>query len=174
MLPGMEMLGCQIDVPASVMKHVVKIESSFNPFAIGVVKGRLARQPRNLKEAVATAEMLEANGFNFSLGLAQVNRYNLKKYGIHTYADAFEPVSYTHLDVYKRQDEITASVTCSVRPSLQSKSCAPGSNSPQMLSMLSCVRSVTPSACVTIFRFGWERASSRLSMPLATNSSTWL
>lgn len=91
MLPGMEMLGCQIDVPASVMKHVVKIESSFNPFAIGVVKGRLARQPRNLKEAVATAEMLEANGFNFSLGLAQVNRYNLKKYGIHTYADAFEP-----------------------------------------------------------------------------------
>ena len=90
MLPGMEMLGCQIDVPASVMQHVVKVESSFNPFAIGVVRGRLARQPRTLEEAVATAEMLEDKGFNFSLGLAQVNRYNLKKYGIDSYAEAFE------------------------------------------------------------------------------------
>ncbi len=90
MLPGMEMLGCQIDVPASVMQHVVKVESSFNPFAIGVVRGRLARQPRTLEEAVATAKMLEDKGFNFSLGLAQVNRYNLKKYGIDSYAQAFE------------------------------------------------------------------------------------
>ena len=89
MLPGMELLGCQIEVPAAVMQHVIKVESSFNPYAIGVVRGRLARQPRNLEEAVATAEMLEAKGFNFSLGLAQVNRYNLKKYGIRSYAEAF-------------------------------------------------------------------------------------
>lgn len=93
MLPGMELLGCQIDVPASVMQHVVKVESSYNPYAIGVVRGRLARQPRNLDEAVATAKMLEDKGFNFSLGLAQVNRYNLKKYGIKTYEQAFEKCS---------------------------------------------------------------------------------
>ena len=68
MLPGMELLGCQIEVPAAVMQHVIKVESSFNPYAIGVVRGRLARQPRSLEEAVATAEMLEAKGFNFSLG----------------------------------------------------------------------------------------------------------
>lgn len=90
MLPGMELMGCQIEVPASVMHHVVKVESSYNPYAIGVVGGHLARQPKSLSEAVATAEMLESRGFNFSLGLAQVNRYNLKKYGLPNYSAAFQ------------------------------------------------------------------------------------
>ena len=66
-------------VPHDIMHHVVRVESSGNPYAIGVVGGRLQRQPKNLAEAVATAKMLEQKGFNFSLGLAQVNRYNLKK-----------------------------------------------------------------------------------------------
>ena len=91
MLPGMELMGCQIEVPASVMHHVVKVESSYNPYAIGVVGGHLVRQPKSLAEAVATAEMLESRGFNFSLGLAQVNRYNLKKYGLPNYPAAFKP-----------------------------------------------------------------------------------
>lgn len=90
MLPGMELMGCQIDVPASVMHHVVKVESSYNPYAIGVVGGRLQRQPGNLAEAVATAQMLESRGYNFSLGLAQVNRYNLRKYGLQNYEAAFQ------------------------------------------------------------------------------------
>ena len=77
-------------VPHDVMHHVVRVESSGNPYAIGVVGGRLQRQPKNLAEAVATAKMLEQKGFNFSLGLAQVNRYNLKKYGLHSYEHAFQ------------------------------------------------------------------------------------
>ena len=77
-------------VPMSVMQHVIRVESSQNPFAIGVVGGRLARQPKNLSEAVATANMLEQKGFNFSLGVAQVNRYNLAKYGLVSYQAAFE------------------------------------------------------------------------------------
>lgn len=76
-------------LPMEVMQHVMRVESSFNPYAIGVVGGRLARQPRNLPEAVATADMLEKSGFNFSLGLAQVNRYNLAKYGLQSYEKAF-------------------------------------------------------------------------------------
>lgn len=87
----MELMGCaDLAVPAGVMHHVVRVESSFNPYAIGVVGGRLARQPSNLPEAVATARMLESRGFNFSLGLAQVNRYNLARYGIGSYAQAFQ------------------------------------------------------------------------------------
>ena len=50
-------------LPMHVMQHVMRVESSFNPYAIGVVGGRLERQPRNLPEAVATARMLEKNGF---------------------------------------------------------------------------------------------------------------
>ena len=76
-------------LPMHVMQHVMRVESGFNPYAIGVVGGRLARQPRNLPEAVATARMLEQGGFNFSLGLAQVNRYNLARYGLGSYEKAF-------------------------------------------------------------------------------------
>jgi type IV secretion system protein VirB1 len=91
MLPGLETLNCQnMAVPMEVMQHVVRVESSYNPFAIGVVGGHLVRQPKNLPEALATVKMLETKGYNFSLGLAQVNRYNLSKYGLDSYQKAFE------------------------------------------------------------------------------------
>jgi type IV secretion system protein VirB1 len=92
LLPGMELMACQgLAVPTEVMHHVVRVESSYNPYAIGVVGGRLVRQPKNLPEALATVRMLESRGFNFSIGLAQVNRYNLDKYGLDSYEKAFEP-----------------------------------------------------------------------------------
>lgn len=73
---------CAPHVHVQTMHAVVATESSFNPFAIGVVGGRLARQPRSLAEAVATAEQLQRLGYNFSVGYAQVNRYNFAKYGL--------------------------------------------------------------------------------------------
>ncbi|SAL60103.1 lytic transglycosylase domain-containing protein [Caballeronia humi] len=81
---------CAPDVHPMTLKGVVRTESSGNPYAIGVVGGRLARQPRNREEALATARDLERQGFNFSVGLGQVNRYNLAKYG-ETYETGFEP-----------------------------------------------------------------------------------
>ena len=91
MLPGLELLHCQnMAVSMDVMKHVVRVESAYNPYAIGVVGGHLVRQPKNLPEALATVRMLETRGYNFSLGLAQVNRYNLNKYGLNSYQKAFE------------------------------------------------------------------------------------
>lgn len=92
MIPGIEALACEgLAVPADVMHHIVRVESSYNPFAIGVVGTRLARQPRTLAEAVATARQLERDGFNFSLGLAQVNLHNLARQGLHNYTLAFDP-----------------------------------------------------------------------------------
>jgi type IV secretion system protein VirB1 len=85
------MLDCpDLSVPIEVMQHVVHVESSRNPFAIGVVGGYLARQPRNLQEALASVQQLKDEGYNFSVGIAQVNRYNLAKYGLNTYAESFE------------------------------------------------------------------------------------
>lgn len=81
---------CAPDVHPTTLKGVVSTESSWNPYAIGVVGGRLDRQPRGLAEAVATARELERQGFNFSMGLGQVNRYNLAKYG-ESYETVFEP-----------------------------------------------------------------------------------
>lgn len=90
MLPGMEMMGCQnLAVSAEVMQHVVNVESSRNPYAIGVVGGQLVRQPQNLGEAVATARMLEEKGYNYSLGVAQVNRSNLGRFGLDSFEKAF-------------------------------------------------------------------------------------
>lgn len=91
MLPGLEMLACpEMAVSMDVMQHVINVESSRNPYAIGVVGGALVRQPRQLDEALATVRMLEEKGYNFSVGLAQVNRYNLGKYGLDTYEKAFQ------------------------------------------------------------------------------------
>ena len=87
----MLMLDCpDLAVPPEVMQHVVNVESARNPFAIGVVGGYLARQPTSLDEALAAVRQLKKEGYNFSVGIAQVNRYNLAKYGLPDYASAFQ------------------------------------------------------------------------------------
>lgn len=91
MLPGLEAMVCpEMAVSMDVMQHVINVESSRNPYAIGVVGGALVRQPKQLDEALATVRMLEEKGYNFSVGLAQVNRYNLAKYGLDSYEKAFQ------------------------------------------------------------------------------------
>ena len=73
---------CAPGVHHDTMQAIARVESGFNPYAIGVVKGALKRQPRTHAEAVAAAKMLHAQGRNFSMGLAQINKYNLPKYGL--------------------------------------------------------------------------------------------
>ena len=91
MFPGMETIACpNLAVPAQVMRHVVHVESGANPFAVGVVGGQLVRQPKTLEEAVATAQMLKSKGYNYSLGAAQVNQVNFRKYGFDTHEKAFD------------------------------------------------------------------------------------
>ncbi|MFG6456470.1 lytic transglycosylase domain-containing protein [Roseateles sp. BYS96W] len=74
-----------IDCPglaeAEIMSKIVRVESSGNPFAIGVVGGRLQRQPTNLQEAVLTVQQLETAGYNYSIGLSQINRIHFKRLG---------------------------------------------------------------------------------------------
>lgn len=90
MIPAAVLLACpNLAVPARLMYHVAMVESDANQYAIGVVGGRLLRQPVSLDEATVTARSLEAQGYNFSVGVAQVNHANLKKYGLDTYEKAF-------------------------------------------------------------------------------------
>lgn len=72
---------CASHVDSSTLQAIVRTESSFNPFAIGVVRGSV-KQPTTFEEAVKTAKSLHEQGKNFSMGLAQINRYNLDKYGL--------------------------------------------------------------------------------------------
>lgn len=73
---------CAPDVHPATMEALVRTESGFNPYAIGVVAGRLERQPASLDEAVATAERLQRDGFNASFGLGQVNLHNLARFSL--------------------------------------------------------------------------------------------
>lgn len=71
---------CAPTVHPVTIEAVVRNESGMNPFAIGVVGGRLVRQPRTRAEAQATVASLERAGWNYSVGIAQVNRANLVRY----------------------------------------------------------------------------------------------
>jgi type IV secretion system protein VirB1 len=81
---------CAPQVSPVTMAAIVRTESGFNPYAIGILHGRLVRQPRSEAEAVATAHSLAAGGWNFSVGLAQVNRANWPAYGLNDQR-AFDP-----------------------------------------------------------------------------------
>jgi type IV secretion system protein VirB1 len=81
---------CAPRVSPATMAAIVRTESSFNPYAIGVVHARLLRQPASLEEATATVRALEAGGWDYSVGLAQVNRANWSRYGM-SVQNAFDP-----------------------------------------------------------------------------------
>jgi type IV secretion system protein VirB1 len=59
---------------------MASVESGLNPHAIGVVNGRLVRQPRNLPEAISTVMALEQQGARFSAGLIQIYVKNWPAY----------------------------------------------------------------------------------------------
>lgn len=81
---------CAPDVSPPTMAAIVRVESDFNPYAIGIVHGHLVRQPRSLDEAIATVHVLERAGYDYSVGLAQINRRHFSDYGM-TPISAFQP-----------------------------------------------------------------------------------
>lgn len=76
------LLACAPDVEPRTAQALIAVESTANPHAIGVVGGVLDRQPRTRAEALATAKALQTTGWNFSVGLAQINVHNVKRLGI--------------------------------------------------------------------------------------------
>lgn len=77
----LDLNACAPLVEPTLLRQIVRVESGGNPYAIGVVGGRLARQPANLQEAVATARSLERNGWNYSIGAGQINRVHFARFG---------------------------------------------------------------------------------------------
>jgi type IV secretion system protein VirB1 len=81
---------CAPDVHHDLLGRVATVESSGNPFAIGVVGGHLAHQPQTLSQALATVRSLDAGGWNYSMGLIQVNVHNIARFG-QTVQGIFDP-----------------------------------------------------------------------------------
>lgn len=72
---------CAPEIAEDTLRAIVKTESGFNPYAIGVVNGKV-KQPKAYHEAMSTIAELELSGADYSVGLAQINRKNFSKYGI--------------------------------------------------------------------------------------------
>ena len=83
-------VACAPQVDTTTALALVRVESDLNPWAIGVVGGALIRQPRSRSEALSTARALRESGWNFSVGLSQINVRNLTRLGL-TLEGAFEP-----------------------------------------------------------------------------------
>lgn len=75
-------LACAPQVHPDTVRAIASVESSFNPHAIGVVGGHLERQPRTKAEALATIEALASTGWNYSVGLGQINVGNFVRLGL--------------------------------------------------------------------------------------------
>ena len=81
---------CAPNVAPATLRAMATIESGLNPHAIGVVKGRLARQPRNLPEAISTVMALQQQGTGFSAGLIQIYVKNWPAYQL-DHESVFDP-----------------------------------------------------------------------------------
>jgi type IV secretion system protein VirB1 len=86
-------LQCAPGVAPATMLAVVRVESAFDPLAIGVNGPRPARlTPVNKAAAVEKAQALIASGASVDLGLGQINSKDLGWLGL-SVADAFDPCS---------------------------------------------------------------------------------
>ncbi len=100
-------LTCASGIHVETMYPLVRVESSLNPFAIAIVKDKpltkqprtkeeadldkpLTKQPRTKEEAEKVIDDLEARGANYSVGLAQINKVNFKRFGV-SGKDLLEP-----------------------------------------------------------------------------------
>lgn len=83
-------MSCAPHVAPATLRAMATVESSLNPHAIGVVNGRLVRQPRNLPEAISTVMALHQQGVRFSAGLIQIYVRNWPAYHL-DHESVFDP-----------------------------------------------------------------------------------
>lgn len=90
---------CAVTVHPDTAQDVARTESSFNPYAIGVVGYKKGLFPGTLNEAIAHVQQLESKGKNYSVGLMQINQSNFSRYGV-TARQLFDPC--TNLSVFEK------------------------------------------------------------------------
>jgi type IV secretion system protein VirB1 len=109
-------LKCASTVHPDTSHDVARIESGFNPYAIGVV-GQKGLFPTNKEDALAHVKRLRAEGKNFSVGLMQINQANFNRYGVDAAAlftpcinlSVFEKII---TDCYQRGKTVKRALSC--------------------------------------------------------------
>lgn len=91
---------CAPSIHPATLTPIVKTESSFNPWAIGVVGKVLPRQPQNREEALLAVKKLVGEGANFSIGLGQINRQH---FDVSNPETVFEPCTNLRMTAHMLQ-----------------------------------------------------------------------
>lgn len=81
---------CTTDVHPQTMQTLIDAESSGNPYAIAGVGIEIVSQPTSREEAIESAHSLMDQGYNVSMGVAQINMHNFEGLGL-TVESAFDP-----------------------------------------------------------------------------------
>lgn len=81
---------CAPMVEPTTMARIVKVESGFNPYAIGISGDRrLAKQPTSKAEAMITAKWLLDHGYKIAMGYGQISHKEMPGLGF-TLNDVFD------------------------------------------------------------------------------------
>ncbi|MCW5589657.1 MAG: lytic transglycosylase domain-containing protein [Legionellales bacterium] len=87
---------CAPTIHPRTLAAVILHESNFNSLSININGNyQLSRQPRTKSEAIQTAQFLLHNGFNFDVGLGQINSANFSRLKLDI-NNAFDPCVNLH------------------------------------------------------------------------------
>ncbi|WP_421556741.1 lytic transglycosylase domain-containing protein [Pseudomonas kitaguniensis] len=94
-------MNCAPSIHPATLTPIIKTESAFNPWAIGVVGKSLTKQPQSLEEAVLAVKKLVKEGANFSIGLGQINRQH---FDVNKSESVFDPCTNLRMTASVLQD----------------------------------------------------------------------
>ncbi|ELY1989186.1 lytic transglycosylase domain-containing protein [Vibrio harveyi] len=73
---------CQTDIDPEIISRLIDTESSRRPYVVAIKGSNVAKQPTDKTSAVSSIKQLEKLGFNYSVGLMQINHTNFKRTGL--------------------------------------------------------------------------------------------
>ena len=98
-----ETTAAELDVPLSAVLAIARVESGLNPWALNI-EGHSYRFTSKV-EALAKAEDAYLTGRSFDVGIMQINRWWLDRYGISLQA-AFDPLANIYLGCWIFKQEL--------------------------------------------------------------------
>lgn len=96
------------NIPVALLYAIAKVESGFRPYIINInSNGKSIRviNPSNYEEAVKTLEYLYNSGYNFDVGIGQINVWNIKRLRLN-YADLLDPCKNIHVSAYILKENV--------------------------------------------------------------------
>ncbi|MEN3262739.1 lytic transglycosylase domain-containing protein [Sodalis endosymbiont of Spalangia cameroni] len=90
---------CASSIHPDTALDEARVESGFNPYAIGIVGQKKGIFPKNKDEALSHVKRLKSQGKRYSLGLMQITSTNFSKYYL-TDEQLFNPC--TNLSVFEK------------------------------------------------------------------------